>query len=44
MKEKKIIELNQVSHVFETSEDALHVIQDISLSIDACEFVCVVGP
>ncbi len=45
MKEtEKIIELKNVSQVFETSNDSLHVIEDINLSIYKKEFVCVVGP
>lgn len=41
---EKIIELKNVSQVFETANDSLHVIQNIDMSIDKKEFVCIVGP
>ena len=41
---EKIIELKNISQVFETGNDSLHVIQNIDLSIKKQEFVCIVGP
>ncbi|MEG0732781.1 MAG: ABC transporter ATP-binding protein [Vagococcus sp.] len=43
-RKEKLIELTNVSQVFGTSSDSLHVIQNIDLSIYQQEFVCVVGP
>lgn len=43
-KKDEIIELKNVSQIFETSNDSLQVIKNIELSIFQKEFICVVGP
>lgn len=39
-----IITMNQISQVFKTPNESLQVIEDVNLTINHNEFVCIVGP